>query len=64
MQKMNRIQQAIFKQFATRHKLELNEFIQTYSAQYIGTQLDSIDDITEEDADIWINKAYLESLDK
>lgn len=61
---INRIQLAIFKKMAKEHDLHLDVFIAKFSQQYLGKTVPTLAELSEEDADTWINKAYQESLEK
>jgi len=61
---INRIQLAIIKKMAKEQNLELDVFIAKFSQQYLGRTIPTLAELSEEDADRWINTAYLESLEK
>lgn len=60
--KLNRIQIQIFIKLAKDQQLDVEEYLKRYSRKYIGQTVSSLDDLTEDDADAWITKAYLDSL--
>lgn len=59
---MNRIQTQIFKKLSAENKLSLNEYVSGFSEEFVGYPIQNIEDLTEEEADTWITKAYLKSL--
>lgn len=59
---LNKIQQQIFASLSKDHQMDLDTYIATYSPQYLDAQLSSVTDLTEEQGDTWITKAYLQSL--
>jgi hypothetical protein len=60
--KLNRIQIKIFEKLSREKGLETDAFIEQYSCEFIGTQRDRLQDLSEEEGDKWINRAYLLSL--
>ncbi len=60
--KLNRIQVLIFEKLGKEKGLETDAYITTYAMDFIGVQRDSIQDLSEEEGDTWINKAYFDSL--
>lgn len=60
--KLNRIQILIFKKLGKEKALEPDSYVEKYSMEFIGVQRDRLQDISEEEGDTWINKAYLQSL--
>jgi len=60
--KLNRIQIKIFEKLSSEKGLETDAFIKRYSLEFIGIQRDRLQDLSEEEGDMWINKAYLLSL--
>jgi len=60
--KLNRIQVQIFKNLSKEKKLEVDQYVQQYSQKYICLQRDRLEELSEEEGDSWINKAYLQSL--
>jgi len=60
--KLNRIQTQIFVKLAKEKDLDVEEYFTRYSRKYLNRQISSLDDITEDEADAWINRVYLESL--
>ena len=59
---LNRIQIQIFKKLSSDLKLETEEYLQQFSKEYIQRTVNTLDDLTEAEADVWITRAYLESL--
>ena len=60
--KLNRIQESIFKKLSKDKDLEVDEYIQQYSMEFIGSKREKLEALSEEEGDEWINKAYLLSL--
>ncbi|WP_428161248.1 hypothetical protein [Desulfobacter sp.] len=60
--KLNRIQIMIFKKLSKEKGLDADGYIQQYSMEFICMQRDSLQDLSEEEGDIWIHRAYLLSL--
>ena len=60
--KLNRIQIKIFEKLGKEKGLETDDYIKQYSMEFIGVQRDGLLNLSEEEADNWINKAYLLSL--
>jgi hypothetical protein len=52
----------IFKKLSKDAGLEPDAFIEQNSMEFIGIQRDRLEDLSEEEGDMWINKAYLLSL--
>ena len=52
----------IFEKLAAENDMDIGEFLFTYSPEYIGKKVTDLADLTEEEADAWITRAYLESL--
>lgn len=52
----------IFKKLGKEKALEPDSYVEKYSMEFIGVQRDRLQDISEEEGDTWINKAYLQSL--
>lgn len=59
---LNKIQQQIFASLSKDHQMDLDTYVATYSPKYLDRQLSSAADLTEEQADAWITKAYIQSL--
>ena len=59
---LNRIQVMIFKKLSKEKGLDPDEFIKQYSMEFICVQRDRLEDLTEEEGDNWIHKAYLLSM--
>ena len=60
--KLNRIQIKIFEKLSKEKSLETDDYIKQYSMEFIDIQRDKLIELNEEEADNWINKAYLLSL--
>ncbi len=60
--KLNRIQTQIFIKLAKEKDLDVEEYLARYSRKYLGRTISSLDEITEDEGDAWINRVYLESL--
>jgi hypothetical protein len=60
--KLNRIQIRIFKKIGREKGLDADAYIQKHAVEYIGVQRNRLQDLSEEEGDRWINKAYLASL--
>lgn len=60
---LNRIQMAIFAQLSREKDLEPDLYAHTYSEQVLAKQVDTLAQLSEEEADAWITRAYLESLE-
>jgi len=60
--KLNRIQILIFKKLSKEKDLEVDVYIKQYSVEFIDKQRDMLQDLSETEGDMWINKAYLLSL--
>lgn len=60
--KLNRIQIMIFKKLSKEKGLDADNYIQQYSIEFICMQRDSLQDLSEEEGDNWIHRAYLLSL--
>lgn len=59
---LNRIQIKIFEKLSKEKELETDDYIKQYSMEFIAMQRTKLDELSEEEADNWINKAYLLSL--
>jgi len=60
--KLNRIQILIFEKLSKERGLKADDYIRQYSKEFIDIQRDELRDLSQEEADKWINKAYLLSL--
>ncbi|MGD9949289.1 MAG: hypothetical protein AB7U29_12535 [Desulfobulbus sp.] len=60
--KLNRIQIQIFKKLSKDKDLEVDTYIQQYSQEFLCAQKDRLEDLSDEEGDSWINKAYIQSL--
>ncbi len=60
--KLNRIQIRIFEKLGKDNGLEPDAYIKQHAMEFIGMQRDSLLELTEEEGDLWIHKAYLLSL--
>ena len=59
---LNRMQLQILKKLSSTLKLEIDDYLLKFSKEYIHRSITTLDELTEEEADTWITKAYLESL--
>lgn len=59
---LNRLQIQILKKLSSEQNLEVEEYLCTFSKQYIDRTSKTLDDLTEKEGDTWITKTYLESL--
>lgn len=60
--KLNRIQVRIFEKLSKEKGLENDDYIKQYSIEFIGMERNGFEDLSEEEGDLWIHKAYLLSL--
>ena len=59
---INRIQARIFRQLCARQHMDRDEYVRAYSEHYLGKLVVCLENLTEEDGDLWITRAYLQSL--
>jgi len=59
---LNRIQIKIFDKLSKEKNLDPDEYIKQYSMEFICVQRDGRQDLSEEEGDNWIHRAYLLSL--
>lgn len=59
---INRIQARIFCQLCECQNMDRDEYIRAYSEHYLGRLVVCLENLTEEDGDQWITKAYLQTL--
>lgn len=59
---LNRLQIQIFKKLSKELNLEIEDYLLRFSEEYICRASQTLDDLTEEEGDTWITKAYLDSL--
>lgn len=59
---LNRIQQQIFKKLSKDEQLEPDEYVTKHSQRFIGEKVQRLCDLTEQQGDDWITKAYIKSL--
>jgi hypothetical protein len=59
---INRIQARIFTQFGEHLNMDRDEYVRTHSQHYLGRTVAGLDNLTEEDGDLWIARAYMQSL--
>lgn len=52
----------IFETLSKEKNLEVDDYIKQYSQKFIHVKRDGIQNLDEDEADKWINKAYLLSL--
>lgn len=60
--KLNRIQIKIFEKLSKENDMDADDYIKQNSMEFINVQRDGLLDLSEEEGDIWIHKAYLLSL--
>lgn len=60
--KLNRIQIKIFEKLSKEKGIGADDYINQYSMEFIHMQRDKLQDLSEEEGDNWIHKAYLLSL--
>lgn len=60
--KLNRIQIQIFAKLAREKELDIEDYLARYSRKYLGRTASTLEDVTEDEGDAWINQVYLESL--
>ena len=60
--KLNTIQISILKKLSKEANLDVDHYIYTYSEKFLAVRKSSLTELSEEDGDIWINKAYVDSL--
>ncbi len=60
--KLNRIQIHIFKKLGADNQQTADEYIKEFSIEYLDIQRDTLEDLSEEEGDCWIEKAYFQSL--
>ena len=59
---LNRIQIQIFKNLSSALNLEIEDYLFKFSKEYISREINTLTDLTEQEGDSWITKAYLQSL--
>ena len=59
---LNRLQIQIFKKLSSALNLEIEDYLLRFSKEYILRDIKTLGDLTEEEGDTWITKAYIESL--
>jgi hypothetical protein len=59
---INRIQKRIFAQLCERLNMDRDEYVRAHSLHYLGRLVSSLENLTEEDGDVWIARAYVQSL--
>ncbi len=59
---VNKIQVQIFTKLGKDHNMSTDEYIARYAEEYIGKKLEKLEDMTEEEGDKWIAKAFVQSL--
>lgn len=57
--KLNRIQIKIFEKLSKDQGLDADDYIKQYSMEFICVQRDGLQDLSEEEGDNWIHRAYL-----
>jgi hypothetical protein len=59
---INRIQARIFAQLCERLNMDRDEYVRAHSRHYLGRLVSGLESLTEEDGDLWITRAYMQSL--
>ncbi|BHH82476.1 hypothetical protein [Desulforhopalus sp. 52FAK] len=59
---LNRLQVHILEKLSSELDLEIDAYLLQFSMEYIERIVMSLDDLTEEEGDTWITKAYLKTL--
>lgn len=59
---LNRLQIHIIEKLSSELDLEMDAYILKFSEEYLGRIAISANDLTEEEGDAWITKAYLKTL--
>ncbi len=59
---LNRLQIQIFKKLSSALNLEIEDYLLSFSKEYILRDIKTLGDLTEKEGDAWITKAYLELL--
>lgn len=59
---LNRIQVMIFNKLSKEKNLDADDYIKQYSMEFICLQRDSLEELSEEEGDNWIHRAYLLSM--
>jgi hypothetical protein len=59
---LNRIQIQIFKKLSQEKKLEIDAYVHQYSQEFLCSQREKLEELTEEEGDAWIHKAYVQSM--
>lgn len=60
---LNRIQVSIFKKLSQEQNLDADAYIEKYSMEFLGIQRESLESLSEEEGDCWIDRSYLISLE-
>lgn len=60
--KLNRIQVQIFQKLSCEQNMEVEEYLLNFSKENINRPISTLEELTEEEADVWITKSYLKSL--
>lgn len=60
--KLNKIQIQIFIKLAQDQQLEVDDYLKRFSRKYVGRTISTLENVSEDEGDAWITKAYLESL--
>jgi hypothetical protein len=60
--KLNRIQIKIFEKLSKEKGIDADDYVNQYSMEFIHMQRDRLQDLSEEEGDNWIHRAYLLSL--
>lgn len=59
---LNRLQIQIFQKMSSDLNLEMEDYLQRFSKEYLQRVIKTLEELSEEEADTWITKAYLKSL--
>lgn len=61
--KLNSIQIAIFKKLSNETNLDVDNYISKYSLIFLGISKNNLAELSQQEGDIWISKAYVASLE-
>ena len=59
---LNRLQIQILKKMSSDLNLEMEDYLQRFSKEYLHRVIKTLEELSEQEADTWITKAYLKSL--
>lgn len=60
---MNRIQIEIFKKLSSEKEMSGDEYVTAFSEELIDKNISMLDQLSEKEADEWIAKVYIQSLE-